>query len=89
MTYLIFLGFKDFGSCLAKDIKVVEKDVGLVQENQEHLIQRKRRQELERSASIKTSCMLYQSEFSDEEMLQYLKSLVKITSRSLRMNDED
>ena len=29
---IFYLGFKDFGTCLAKDIKVVKKDIGLIQE---------------------------------------------------------
>ena len=86
---LIISAFKDFGSCLAKDIRSVEKDIGLVNENQEHLVQRKRRQELERTASIKTSCLMYKTGFSTGEVLDYLKNLSKITSRTLRGTNVD
>ena len=85
----MFAGFKDFGACLAKDIKVVEKDIRLIQENKEHLLMRKRRQEVDRTASIKTSCIMYKSHFNNDEVLEYLKNLVKITSRSMRMNPVD
>ena len=87
----MFAGFKDFGACLAKNIKVVEKDIRLIQENKEHLLMRKRRQEVDRTASIKTSCIMFKSNFNDDEVLEYLKNLAKITSRSMRMNpvDED
>ena len=68
---------------------MVEKDIGLVQENKEHLFLRKRRQEVERTASIKTSCLLYKPHFSNEEVLEYLRNLAKITSRSIRMNPID
>ena len=80
----IFLGFKDFGSCLAKDIRCVDKDIRLVQENQEHLVLRKRRQEIDRTAAIKTSCLMYRSNFTTDEVLEYLRNLAKITSRTLR-----
>ena len=82
----VFLGFKDFGACLAKDIKVVEKAIGLIQENKEHLLLRKRRKERERTANIKTSCLLYKSDFRDDELMEYLRSLANITSRNIRYN---
>ena len=76
--------FKDFGVCLAKDIICVEKDIGLVNENQEHLVYRKRKQEIQRTAAIKASCTLYDSKFTKEELLDYLKNLARMTSRTLR-----
>ena len=81
--------FKDFVSILAKDIKAVEKDIGLVQENKKHLVQRKRRQERQRTADIKTSCELYKSDFTTEDLLDYLRNLAKITSRTTRFTDID
>ena len=84
--------FKDFGSCLAKDIKVIEKDIGLVNENKGNLVQRKRKQELERTAAIKASCQEYNPNFTTEEVMDYLRNLAKITSRTLRaafIEDED
>ena len=56
---------------------------------QENLVQRKRKQELERTAAIKTSCMLYSSEFTKDEILDYTKNLAKITSRTLKRIEED
>ena len=41
-------------------------------------------QELERTASIKSSCELYSSSFTKDEVLDYLKNLAKVTSRTLR-----
>jgi hypothetical protein len=71
---ILISGFKDFGSCLAKDIRAVEKNIGLVNENQEHLVQRKYRQEVERTDAIKTSCLMYKSQYCDEEIVDYLKN---------------
>jgi hypothetical protein len=56
----------------------------LVNESQEHLVHRKRRQELKRTADVKASCLMYRSEFTSEEVMDYLKNLAKITSRTLR-----
>ena len=81
--------FKDFGSCLAKDIKAVEKDIGLVNENKENLVQRKRKQELERTAAIKASCRMYDEKFIKDEVMDYLRNLAKITSRTLRCTSID
>ena len=86
---LIISAFKDFGSCLAKDIRSVEKDIGLVNENQEHLVQRKRIQERDRTASIKTSRLMYKTGLSTEDGFDYLKILSKITSRILRGTNVD
>ena len=61
--------FKDFGSCLTKDIKVIKKDIGLVNENKGNLVQRKRKQELERTAPIKASCQMYDPNFTTEELM--------------------
>ena len=69
---------------MAKDIRSVEKDIGLVNENQEHLVHRKRRQELKRTADVKSSCLMYSSQFTSEEVMEYLRNLAKITSRTLR-----
>jgi hypothetical protein len=49
-------------------------------------------QEVERTANIKTSCMMYSSEFTNDEVMDYLKNLAKITSRTLRgttIDDEE
>ena len=53
------------------------------------MVQRKRKQELERTAAIKTSCMLYSSGFTKDEILDYMKNLAKITSRTLKRIEED
>ena len=52
-------------------------------------MQRKCKQELERTAAIKTSCMLYSSGFTKDEILDYMKNLAKITSRTLKRMEED
>ena len=39
-----FIDFLHFGQAIAKDIQVIDKDVMLVAENKENVVQRKRRQ---------------------------------------------
>ena len=46
-------------------------------------------QEIERTESIKASCELYKAEFSDEDLMEYLVNLVKITSRTTRFTAVD
>ena len=84
--------FQGFWVLSRKDIKVIEKDIGLVNENKGNLVQRKRKQELERTATIKASCQMYDPNFTTEEVMDYLKNLARITSRTLRatfIEDED
>ena len=46
-------------------------------------------QELERTAAIKSSCEMYSSNFTKDEVLDYLKNLAKVTSRTLRVTAVD
>ena len=46
-------------------------------------------QEIERTESIKTSCELYKTEFSDGDLMEYMVNLVKITSRTTRFTAVD
>ena len=78
----------DFGMTVAKDIKLVEKNVQLCLEGSEQIVFRKRKAGIERQEQMKKICSSFNSSFTNFELLEYLRTIARVTSRTLGNNDD-
>ena len=75
--------FLHFGQIIAKDVMVIDKDIMLVSEKKENLVQKKRQRERTRMETMKNICEGYSSNYSADELMEYLQTIARVTSRAM------
>ena len=75
--------FLHFGQTIAKDVMVIDKGIMLVSEKKENLVQKKRQRERTRMETMKNICEGYSSNYSADELMEYLQTIARVTSRAM------
>ena len=73
----------NLGHSSVKDIMVIDKDIMLVSEKMENLVQKKRQRERTRMETMKNICEGYSSNYSADELVKYLQTIARVTSRAM------